>query len=105
MKETFNFIVEITAGIPPLAKVFIIFVLGGISFLVYQYIKNEKFRKSLLNFRKNSKVINLMEHDLFYKEKYFLSAVNNITFENEKIKTDLFRILLNEKIKTSINPT
>ena len=105
MKEIFNFITEITNGIPPLVRTIIIFILGGISFLIYQYIKNEKFRNSILNFRKSSKKINLLEHDLFYKEKYFLSAINNIEFKNEKIKTDLFRILLKEKIKTSIELT
>ncbi len=101
-----EFILELTAGLSPLTKILLVFSFGSIAFIGYNFVKNEKFRQSVfLNFRKGSDKINLLEHDLFFKMDYFKIAVDNVAFKDEKIKTDLFRILLNEKIKASIELT
>lgn len=98
-----EYLTEISRGTPKITLAFIL-LLG---FLIYNFVKNETFRKSVLNdFHKfSSDKINLLKHDLFQKQEYFDSAANNIYFENEPVKTDLFRILLEQKIHTSVEFT
>ena len=43
----------------------------------------------------------LLMHALFYNKKYYLNQLNNINFDSD-IKTKLFRLLLTEVIKASI---
>ncbi len=69
-------------------------------------LKNNNFRVLIGNgIRKMFHYVSekdLLMHHLFYQKKYYLNQLHNINFESNN-KTKLFRILLTELIKASID--
>lgn len=105
MTDFYNFIVSATENMNPFLRILIVFVFSGVSFFGLTFIKNESFRKHtiliLKNFFKSKSKISLLKHGLFFKKSFYKKAINNLYFENQ-LKTDLFKILLNEKINAAI---
>lgn len=80
---------------------FLVTLLSWFGFL----LKNSSFRKMTHNGIKKMfhylRDKDVLLHPIFYNKKYYLNQLNNINFSS-KIKTDLFRILLEEIIKVNI---
>jgi hypothetical protein len=69
------------------------------------YLKNSNFRKSTNKFVFKLFLIAsnkpILAHDLFYQENLFRAQIKRVSFKSKE-KTEMFRILLNEKIKAVI---
>jgi hypothetical protein len=108
MSDLYNFIIEQTESLNPALRLFIVFVLSGLAFTGISLIKNESFRKHFIlffkNFFRSKSKISLLKHNLFFKKTFFLKAINNLHFEST-LKTELFKIILTEKIKTALSLT
>ncbi len=79
-----------------------------IPFLLFAmyYVKNQNFRKL---FNKSIKKLlrlsfgnHILAHDLFFQKKLFLAQVKRVKF-NSGVKTEVFRVLLEEKVNAVID--
>jgi hypothetical protein len=105
MKDFYNFLIENTADFNPILRIFIVFILCGLAITGLTFIKNSKFRKQIITFFENKFKLNikksLLKHNLFSKKSFFKKPINSLHFESQ-LKTDLFKLLLNEKINVAI---
>ena len=110
MTKFIEYILALFGEFTPLKQIFLIIIVGSITFLGYNFVKNENFRKSVIkliaaSFRTiRNRRISLLNHELFYKQSFYNQLINNIKFPSE-VKTQLFKILLQEKSKAVISVT
>lgn len=108
MTKFFEFLLTSTEGVTPWLRILLVFVLTGLSFAGVMFAKSNKFRKHVILLfqmtfkRSQRKKIELLKHDLFLKKALYLKSLSNIEF-NSDTKTELFRILLHEKITAAIS--
>lgn len=94
MNELYKIIIDYAKEYPILIP-FVLFV--------FWYLKNENFRK-IIN-KSTKKILRLsfgnqiLAHDLFFQKNLFLAQVKRVKF-NSQHKTDIFRALLEIKVKS-----
>jgi len=110
MTKFIEYILTLFGNFSPVKQIFLIIIVGSITFLGYNFVKNESFRKSVIkiftaSFRTlKNRNISLLNHELFYMQSFYNQLISNIKFTSN-VKTDLFRILLTEKTKAVISIT